>query len=140
MYISCNYIHVDLLIMIHCLTGADWRLLVISKRTLLGSLPGNHEVYRIDRVAVLTLSSNESPDFELDVSYTYNHHLLFVLYNCIFQEFIYSKNGKYRAANNSRSSANGRPKFANVRQNRNLGRTFCLANFLLQHLTISVTN
>lgn len=50
------------------LTGADWRLLVISKRTLLGSLPGGHEVYRIDRVAVLTLSSNESPEFELEVS------------------------------------------------------------------------
>ena len=47
---------------------------MISKRTLLGSLPGNHEVYRIDRVAVLTLSSNESPEFELDVSYTYNHY------------------------------------------------------------------
>jgi len=42
---------------------------VISKRTLLGSLPGGHEVYRIDRVAVLTLSSNESPEFELDVSF-----------------------------------------------------------------------
>lgn len=50
------------------LTGADWRLLVISKRTLLGHLPGGHEVYRIDRVTVLTLSSNESPEFELDVS------------------------------------------------------------------------
>lgn len=48
--------------------GADWRLLVISKRTLLGNLPGGHEVYRIDRVAVLTLSANESPEFELDVS------------------------------------------------------------------------
>lgn len=41
---------------------------MISKRTLLGSLPGGHEVYRIDRVAVLTLSSNESAEFELDVS------------------------------------------------------------------------
>ncbi|XP_029188502.2 phosphatidylinositide phosphatase SAC2-like [Acropora millepora] len=47
--------------------GADWRLLVISKRTLLGNLPGGHEVYRIDRVAVLTLSANESPEFELDL-------------------------------------------------------------------------
>ena len=45
-----------------------------------------------------------------------------------------------RAANNSRSSDNGRPKFANVRRNRNLGRTFCSANFLLQHLTKSFTN
>jgi len=50
-------------------SGADWRLLVISKRSLLGSFPGGHEVYRIDRVAVLTLSANESPEFELDVSY-----------------------------------------------------------------------
>ena len=45
-----------------------------------------------------------------------------------------------RAANNSRSSDNGPPKFANVRQNRNLGRTFCQANFLLQLLTKSFTN
>ena len=44
-----------------------------------------------------------------------------------------------RAANNSRSSDNGCPKFANIRQNRYLGQTFCLANFLLQHLTISFT-
>ena len=41
---------------------------MISKRTLLGHIPGGHEVYRIDRVTVLTLSSNESPEFELDVS------------------------------------------------------------------------
>ena len=45
-----------------------------------------------------------------------------------------------RAANNSRSSDTGRPKFANVWWNQNLGQTFCLANFLLQHLTISFTN
>ena len=45
---------------------------MISKRTLLGSLPGGHEVYRIDRVAVLTLSSNDSPEFELDVSNIYS--------------------------------------------------------------------
>ena len=51
------------------LTGADWRLIVISKQTHVGNLPGDHEVYRIDRIAVLTLSSSESPEFELDVSY-----------------------------------------------------------------------
>ena len=45
----------------------------------------------------------------------------------------------YRAANNSRSPDNGRPKFANVRRNRNLGRTFCPTNFLLQHLQLSYT-
>ena len=51
---------------------------------------------------------------------------------------VYSRTA--RAANNIRSSDNGRPKFANVRRNRNLGRTFCPANFLLQQLPISVTN
>ena len=45
-----------------------------------------------------------------------------------------------RAENNSQSSDNGWPNFANVWRNRNLGRTFCPANFLLQHLTISFTN
>ena len=44
------------------------------------------------------------------------------------------------AANNSWSSDNGPPKFANVWRNRNLGRTFCPTNFLFQHLTISFTN
>ena len=33
-----------------------------------------------------------------------------------------------RAANNSQSSDNGRPKFANVRRNRNRGRTLCPEN------------
>lgn len=46
--------------------GADWRLIVISKQTRVGNLPGDHEVYRIDRIAVLTLSSSESPEFDLD--------------------------------------------------------------------------
>ena len=44
-----------------------------------------------------------------------------------------------RAANKCRSSYNGRPKFANVRRNHDLGWTFCPANFLLQHLSISFT-
>ena len=47
---------------------------------------------------------------------------------------------KSRAESNSRSSDIVRPNFANVRRNRRLGRTFCPANFLLQHLTISFTN
>ena len=51
-------------------SGADWRLIVISKQTRVGNLPGGHEVYRIDRIAALTLSSSESPEFDLDVSTT----------------------------------------------------------------------
>ena len=51
-------------------SGADWRLIVISKQTHVGNLPGGHEVYRIDRIAALTLSSSESPEFDLDVSTT----------------------------------------------------------------------
>ena len=56
---------------------------MISKRTLLGSLPGGHEVYRIDRVAVLTLSSNESPEFELDVSFE-THSFYMYMYTTTF--------------------------------------------------------
>ena len=59
---------------------------MISKRTLLGSLPGGHEVYRIDRVAVLTLSSNESPEFELDVSFE-THRTLSTLHNHCLPQF-----------------------------------------------------
>ncbi|KAJ7385551.1 Phosphatidylinositide phosphatase SAC2 [Desmophyllum pertusum] len=64
--LKCRGIVYGIIGKIQFFPGADWRLLVISKRTLLGSLPGGHEVYRIDRVAVLTLSSNESPEFELE--------------------------------------------------------------------------
>ena len=52
---------------------------------------------------------------------------------------LHQSNGP-RAANNSRSSDDGRPKFPNVQRNSNLGRTFCPANFLLQHLIKSFTN
>ncbi|XP_032240678.2 phosphatidylinositide phosphatase SAC2 [Nematostella vectensis] len=46
--------------------GGDWKLLVITKRTLLGLFPGNHEVYRVDRVAYLPLSPGDVPELELD--------------------------------------------------------------------------
>ncbi|XP_031570403.1 phosphatidylinositide phosphatase SAC2-like, partial [Actinia tenebrosa] len=47
--------------------GAEWKLLVITKRTSLGLLPGNHKAYRIDRIAVLPLAPGEVPDLELDL-------------------------------------------------------------------------
>lgn len=65
--LKCRGIVYGIIGKIQFFPGADWRLLVISKRTLLGSLPGGHEVFRIDRIAVLTLSSNESPELELDL-------------------------------------------------------------------------
>ena len=49
-------------------TGSEWKLIVISKRTFLGLFPGDHQVYRIDRIAVLPLAVGEVPDVELDVS------------------------------------------------------------------------
>ena len=85
-------------------SGADWRLIVISKQTHVGNLPGGHEVYRIDRIAALTLSSSESPEFDLDVSttaYKFFKYLRFLYCStCIFREiaghyfysFIYSFN------------------------------------------------
>ncbi|KXJ28672.1 Phosphatidylinositide phosphatase SAC2 [Exaiptasia diaphana] len=47
--------------------GTEWKLLVITKRTLLGLYPGNHEVYKIDRIAVLPLSDGDATDLELDL-------------------------------------------------------------------------
>lgn len=63
---------------------------MISKRTLLGSLPGGHEVYRIDRVAVLTLSSSESPEFELDVSFETHSHI-YIYTTIVFLSLLVSK-------------------------------------------------
>lgn len=68
---ACLFLVSNLINMLYFMaSGADWRLIVISKQTHVGNLPGGHEVYRIDRIAALTLSSSESPEFDLDVSTT----------------------------------------------------------------------
>lgn len=60
----------DLMALLFHFLGSDWRLLVISKQTLLGCFPGSDgkfDVYRIDRIAVLPLSSGELTEVELEV-------------------------------------------------------------------------
>ena len=75
--------------------------------------------------------------------YMYIDLNFFLLFSFFFSKLAESQQADAylsRAANNSQSSDNGQPKFANVRQNCHLGRAKCLTNFLLQHLTISFTN
>lgn len=55
---------------------ADWRLLLVKERELVGHYCTVHDVYQIGKVAILPLNKKSLPtDFELDVScqqfYTY---------------------------------------------------------------------
>ncbi|KAL4231442.1 Phosphatidylinositide phosphatase SAC2 [Mactra antiquata] len=47
--------------------GCDWRLLLVSKQTCVGQLAGKHDVYQLNKIAVLPLSDTETPDLDLDL-------------------------------------------------------------------------
>ena len=47
--------------------GSEWRLLLISERSLAGYLPGGHEVFKIEKVAIVTLVVETELDVELKV-------------------------------------------------------------------------
>jgi len=44
-----------------------WWLLLIRQKALIGKLPGDHEVYKITKIAVIPLSETEPQDLELEV-------------------------------------------------------------------------
>lgn len=46
---------------------AEWKLLLIRQRTLVGKIAGKHDVYKVDKVAVLSLSDTEPVEVELDL-------------------------------------------------------------------------
>ncbi|XP_052772065.1 phosphatidylinositide phosphatase SAC2-like [Mya arenaria] len=46
---------------------SEWRLLLVSRQTCVGQLGGEHDVYQINRVALLPLSTTEPADMELDL-------------------------------------------------------------------------
>ncbi|XP_064466053.1 phosphatidylinositide phosphatase SAC2-like [Ornithodoros turicata] len=45
---------------------SDKRLVVIRQLSLIGCLPGNHEVYKINKVTLIPLCQHEAPDFDLE--------------------------------------------------------------------------
>jgi hypothetical protein len=47
----------------------DWKLLVIKQMSKVGTLAHYGEVYKIERVAAISLSHSETRQLELDVSY-----------------------------------------------------------------------
>lgn len=46
---------------------SDQRLVLIRQTSLIGSLPGNHQVFRVNKVVLLPLSVHESPEMEMEV-------------------------------------------------------------------------
>ncbi|OXB64464.1 hypothetical protein ASZ78_000140 [Callipepla squamata] len=48
-------------------TDLPWWLLLIRQKALIGKLPGDHEVYKITKVAVIPLSETEPQDLELEI-------------------------------------------------------------------------
>ncbi|OXB82594.1 UNVERIFIED_CONTAM: hypothetical protein H355_005849 [Colinus virginianus] len=48
-------------------TDLPWWLLLIRQKALIGKLPGDHEVYKITKVAVIPLSETEPQDLELEL-------------------------------------------------------------------------
>ena len=46
---------------------ADWKLLVIRQRTLVGKIADKHDIYKINKIAVLSLSDADPVDVELEV-------------------------------------------------------------------------
>uniref|UniRef100_UPI00398E5587 phosphatidylinositide phosphatase SAC2 isoform X2 n=1 Tax=Pristiophorus japonicus TaxID=55135 RepID=UPI00398E5587 len=48
-------------------TDFAWRLLLIRQKAVVGKLPGEHEVYKITKIAVIPLSEAEPQDLELEL-------------------------------------------------------------------------
>ncbi|KAM9379855.1 phosphatidylinositide phosphatase SAC2 [Phaethornis superciliosus] len=48
-------------------TDLPWWLLLIRQKALIGKLPGNHEVCKITKIAVIPLSETEPQDLELEL-------------------------------------------------------------------------
>ncbi|XP_025961321.2 phosphatidylinositide phosphatase SAC2 [Dromaius novaehollandiae] len=48
-------------------TDLPWWLLLIRQKALIGRLPGDHEVYKITKIAVIPLSETEPQDLELEL-------------------------------------------------------------------------
>lgn len=49
------------------LSDLPWWLILIRQKALVGKLPGDHEVCKITKIAVLSLSEMEPQDLELEV-------------------------------------------------------------------------
>ncbi|OCT71319.1 phosphatidylinositide phosphatase SAC2 [Xenopus laevis] len=48
-------------------TDLPWWLLLIRQKSLIGSLPGGHEIYKINKIAAIPLSAAEPLDLELEL-------------------------------------------------------------------------
>ncbi|XP_075468166.1 phosphatidylinositide phosphatase SAC2 isoform X1 [Ascaphus truei] len=48
-------------------TDLPWWLLLIRQKSLIGKLPGGHEIYKVTKIAVIPLSNTEPQDLELEL-------------------------------------------------------------------------
>ncbi|KAM4635891.1 phosphatidylinositide phosphatase SAC2 isoform 2-T2 [Discoglossus pictus] len=48
-------------------TDLPWWLLLIRQKSLVGTLPGGHEIYKVTKIAVIPLSTTEPQDLELEL-------------------------------------------------------------------------
>lgn len=46
---------------------SEWKLLLIRQRTLVGTLAKEHSIYKINKIAVLSLSNTDPTDLDLEV-------------------------------------------------------------------------
>ncbi|XP_050397792.1 phosphatidylinositide phosphatase SAC2 [Patella vulgata] len=51
---------------------SEWSLLLIKQRSLVGEMAGKHKIYKINKIAVLSLNSTDPPELELEFCKT--HH------------------------------------------------------------------
>lgn len=51
------------------LSDLPWWLILIRQKALVGKLPGDHEVCKVTKIAVLSLSEMEPQELELEVSW-----------------------------------------------------------------------
>ncbi|KAL1424091.1 hypothetical protein MTO96_003595 [Rhipicephalus appendiculatus] len=45
---------------------SDQRLVLIRQTSLIGSLPGNHQVFKVNKVVLVPLSVHEAPELEME--------------------------------------------------------------------------
>lgn len=53
--------------LLHYFVDIDKRLVVVKDRAVVGVLPGGHDVYKIQKIAMLPLSQQHLPDVEFEV-------------------------------------------------------------------------
>lgn len=49
-------------------TDDDWRLILIKKKSVVGSVLEDHQIYKVNKIIVVPLSDADPQELDLDVS------------------------------------------------------------------------